>query len=88
MDDLKTTLIDVYETLLFQQKLLTEAALRAQAVTTVMMNFQEFAEKYPTLLADIENGPIAQRAALIAAVIEQKLRALREEDEELPPSIQ
>ncbi len=81
MQDLKTTLIDVYETLRYQQELLAQTAVRTQAATTVLMHFEQLAELYPKELEKIENGKIAEQAALILAAINRKLQALKAEPE-------
>ncbi|MEO8100376.1 MAG: hypothetical protein ABI811_21935 [Acidobacteriota bacterium] len=76
---MRTTLIDVYEFLKYQQELLAQIAVRVQAATTVMMNFEELAALYPVEVGKIETtSPIAQKAVVILAAIEEKLRALRE----------
>ena len=79
MDDLNTTLIDVYETLRFQQDLLTQTAVKFQALMSVMMGFEQVPERYAALEAQVSTGEIAQQAALIRLAIEQKLQALRAE---------
>jgi hypothetical protein len=82
MEDLETTLIDVYETLRYQQELSMQAAVRVQAVTTVLMHVQGLAELYPKELEKIETtSPIAEKACLMLAAIESKLRSLREHRE-------
>jgi hypothetical protein len=79
MEDLKTTLIDVYEFLRYQQELLAQVAVRAQAMSTVMMHFEPLAELYPRELEKIETmSPIALKATLMLAAMDEKLRALRE----------
>ena len=79
MEDLTTTLIDIYEILRYQQDILAQSAVRVHAVTTVLMHFEQLAELYPKVLDEVQSGTIAQQAASMLGAIELKLQALRAE---------
>jgi hypothetical protein len=64
MDDLATIRSDVCEFLHYRRELLNQVAVRAQAVSTVMMHFEELAKLYRWELEGIEPPARSRTGAL------------------------